>query len=270
MFGEFVTTQIEKGSDRFFQSKDFQVVEMQDVNRFLFPNYLQVLGINIKNLWAREQLVISDSDMKELNKAYNWKDICVPTHWFKPDAALPHESCKLVRLRSSDTRIVKLAYCMWWIKSHIIADNMHAERFFQLDKMREAKHPHYDSLLELSKSDTYHNWKFLSYRDRILTNGKPDLEKYIKAKYVHMFTNNTKSGPNWTNVDVAPLMNGAVSIAERQLHVELDYKAFHAYADKNMQMLKSHLSLSLGDLERGDKWLTVLTEYCREQLKERG
>jgi hypothetical protein len=137
MFGEFIATKIVESNSEFALTKETNTTLE---NRFLYPNYLFPIDLDCKNLPAGTKWPISENDISILNSHYNDKTVCLPTHWYSKnieDSNLPSLGIKLY---SEDITIVNLAYCMFWIKSHVFATQLISSRRQEILNLIENNH----------------------------------------------------------------------------------------------------------------------------------
>jgi hypothetical protein len=83
-------------------------------NRCELENPFEKFGIDIKNPYRAEALVVSDDDYKNIDAAFSLKNLILPTHYFSNinNINLP----RLVGVKLCSTELTPLFYILLWIK----------------------------------------------------------------------------------------------------------------------------------------------------------
>jgi hypothetical protein len=263
LFGEFSSYLFSKHNSNFVN--DVETIITND-NRYLFPNYLEIINLDIKNLWSSEPLIISKFQIEKLNQFYGEKNLCVPTHWYNNDSNLCNLPGKKIRFFSSNLNILKLSYCLFWIKSHKNS-NIWESRRREIEILIENNHIHSNILKELLISNAPgQNWKFLSVKENILKDGKLDLNFYIKQKFIKLLQSTiTKNSSSWIYYDIGELIHGNQSNIfniESLLNIKIDNLLIEEYREKNLDIIKKYLNLNFKDLQSSN-WIDVLSEFIK-------
>jgi hypothetical protein len=269
MFGEFIASKIVESNSEFISIKKTNTTRE---NRFLYPNYLFPIDLDCKNLPADSKWPISEKDISILNSHYNDKTICLPTHWYSKnieDSNLPSLGLKLY---SEDLTIVNLAYCMFWIKSHVFANQLMSVRQQEIVNLIESNHKYSDKLQKLLEPGNYQNWKFLALRSNCVVNNEPNLLLYFFTRYKSYIEWNKKSvniSNKWHYIDAGKIIyldQTEITTLEQIIKGRLNQSDIKNYSIKNEELLTEKLNITLKDLA-GDKWLKLLYDYVASCLQ---
>lgn len=228
MFGEFFANAICPNN----------TVKIDSNNRFWYPNYLEVIGFECKNYPKDRAWPIGNRELAMLNNYYKDKTICLPTHWYN-ELSMTNLPCRAYRLYASDEKTLRLSYTLWWLKSHLYNVDPWPARWQELDDMIANNHPYKNDLIELKHN--YHNWKFLSYKNNILVDNKPNLKNYIKKYYEFHQQGNAR------------LVDGYNRYSAEQILTD-----YPDYSLENWSLIKNKLNVN--SLE--DNFLEILYEYA--------
>jgi hypothetical protein len=266
MFGEFFSSLLESSDSKFFSNQD---VVVNNNNRYIYPNYLLPINLDIKNHEGSfNNWPITEDNLKTLETVYGDKWICLPTHWVHHHPN--HTMLPSIGIRLYCDNIIdnNLSYCMWWLKSHLHTkiNSSWRSRKKEIENMIDNNHMYKDQLKELLNSDSFHNWIYLSYKRNILNNHNLDLRLYVKTTYHQLLASKMYRPPfeNWISVDIGKLVNtGDTGNIENKLELKnsLDKQKIESYKEKNLLLLKEKLNLTYNDLSN-EKWLDVLSNYC--------
>ena len=269
MFGEFTASVIEEGSDKFISSKS---IETTKENRFLYPNYLAPINFNCKTFPRYTEWPINNQQVDRLQNVYGNKWICLPTHWYSNQIQQSNLPCQGIAMFSANLSIIKLAYSLFWIKSHVFANSPWPSRRAELQLMIDTGHTYARELSELMLEGNYQNWKFLAYRHDLLKDGELDLRYYINQYFNfykrHNFVSYSAS-VDWFKFDIGNAIHGNqqnLPLLEQHLGIVLNKERISEYADKNLEIIKDKLRFTLADLS-SPNWLDVLHEYCRSEMQ---
>ena len=265
MFGEFFTHLLSESDSRFINLKNTQIT---NENRFLYPNYLSPINLDVKNYPSKQSWNISKKNTDILHSQYGDNWICIPTHWY--DVNLEKTCIPSIGIRLYCNKIIdfNLSYCLWWIKSHIFANTLWPLRVAEINNLIENNHLYKIELENLLKDNNYSNWKFLSYKENFLKNGKLDLYYYLKTRYLQVVNNKnlhlTLTG--WITLDIGELIHESNAYNQKiesalQLENSLSLDKISLYKEKNLALLKKCLDLNYEDLH-GYKWLDNLYQFC--------
>jgi hypothetical protein len=264
MFGEFFSSLLESSDSRFFSNRPISV---NDNNRYIYPNYLLPINLDIKNHERSfDTWPITKDHLKTLETVYGDKWICLPTHWIHQHPNYTMLPGIGIRLYCDSIVDNNLSYCMWWLKSHIYANKLWPSRRKEIENMIDNDHRYKDQLNKLLDSNNFHNWIFLSYKRNILNDQNLDLRFYIKSTYYQLLDSKMYHPPfeNWIPIDIGKLVNtGDTGNIENKLGLQhsLDKQKIESYKEKNLLLLKEKLNLTYNDLSN-EKWLDVLSDYC--------
>lgn len=270
MFGEFLATQIVKNNQKFVNEYDSVCTKE---NRYLFPNYLSPINLDYKNFPSHSPWNINTKNINVLNHTYGRRHICLPTHWVSRDIKLTNIPCYGIRLYSNNVSITNLSFCLFWIKSHIFANRIWEQRKIEIIQMIEHDHQHSSHLIKLVKGDDYQNWKFLAIKYSAMTNGNPDLHKYVRISYSKYLEHNNlyySLSSNWNTINSANLIYGDMSEVKKIEGIvksKLDTTIIEEYATNNLKVLKEKLNINLDDLNHTN-WISTLFEYCESKLTD--
>lgn len=257
MFGEF-TCYLFSLNSQFINN--VQPVITND-NRYLFPNYLDIINLNIKNLDSKKDLLLSNSDLNTLNYHFRNKNVLIPTHWYHN---VSNFSDINIRLVTSNINIIKLSYCLFWIKSHkktLLWD----EREKEICELIKNNHKNSNLLKALLNQSEYHNWKFVAIRDNLLKNNELNLNFYIEKKFLTYLISaiSNKKYNNWTYYDIGKLLHGDMSNIndiELLLGIKINKHLIEEYREKNLITIKKYLNLTLEDFKK-PTWIEILKEF---------
>lgn len=230
--GDFVALQIHKNPG-YLDIK----LEPNSVNRYELPCLTaDIVGWEVKE----SKNDITKKIVDKLNKFYNYKNLVLPTHRFRPAyrfKEFKNNDLNLVRLYTKNTDIIKLSYAMWLYKSHIILEEPHKERLQQIKNTPEP--------IRTELITKFHKWKYLCYSGNVMLNGQFDIGEYIKGYfkiYEQQCNLSFKKETGYTYFDISDLIyNANTSKLEEHLNIELDQNIFKNYADANYQLLKDNL-----------------------------
>lgn len=269
MYGEFMSSLIEKGSDKFVSSIP---VSTTLENRFLYPNYLAPIDFECKTFPRFKEWPITESQVNKLHEIYGDKWICIPTHWHGNELS----QCKLpgkgISMHTTIPNVLKMAYSLFWIKSHVNATDAWRQRALELNELANSNHPYADKFAEMQIEGNFHNWKFLSYKFNFLKDGELDLYYYMQQHFKFYKKGNffqCAATPDWFRFDVGNAIHGDrtnLSALEDYLEITVDRNMVAEYADKNLVVLSDHLGLTLDDMS-SDSWFDTLYDYCKLQMK---
>jgi len=269
MFGEFTASIIEDGSDKFISTN---LVETTKENRFLYPNYLAPINFDYKTFPRYTEWPINNQQVDQLHNVYGNKWICLPTHWYSNQIQQSNLPCQGIVMFSADLSIIKLAYSLFWIKSHVFANSPWTSRGEELQSMIDSGHKYARELSELKLEGNYQNWKFLAYRHDLLKDGELDLRYYINQHFNfykrHNFLSYVKSN-DWFKFDIGNAIHGDqqnLPLLEQHLGIVLNKERISEYANKNLEIIKDKLGFTLADLS-SPNWLDVLYEYSRLEMQ---
>lgn len=268
MFGEFTASMIAKDNDNFVSSDG---VGVTFENRFLYPNYLSPVNFDCKTFPWYTNWLITDSQIEELHSLYGDKHICLPTHWYSNQLSNARLPCYGITLYSTDTLLLRLAFSLFWIKSHVYANDLWKSRENELQSLIDAGHKYANELKELQLPNQYRNWKYLAYRFNILKNNDIDLYHYMTKSYTLYQRNNSLmklASPDWFKVDIGNLLHGDrsnIQLFEDHLKITLNKSYIDEYTEKNLNVLYTTLGFTLDELS-SPKWLDRLYDYCKYKI----
>lgn len=265
MFGEFTADLLQTSDEKFYLESNSTTNQL---NRVLFPNYLRPIEVMVKTFARNQSWPITVDQKKVLENIYKDKWVCIPTHWYADKIALSNLSDTGIRLYCSEEKDLNLAYCMAWVKSHMVPQKLWKERRAEIEEMIKVKPQFAEDLQTLIAAPNYQNWKFLSYQLDILKDGIPNLELYIRKRYSLYYDWNFRDSKTteWLACDIGKLINGDnsnLTQLEQYLDIKIDTSKLENYKNRNTEVLYNTLKLSYDDLV-GDNWLTSLVSYCKD------
>jgi len=267
MFGEFTASVIEEGSDKFISTS---LVKTTKENRFLYPNYLAPIGFDCKTFPIHKEWPINNQQVNHLQNLYGDKWICLPTHWYSNQLQQTNLPCHGIVLFSSNLSIIKLAYSLFWIKSHVFANSLWPSRKEELQSIIDTGHKYTRELSELRLGGNYQNWKFLAYKHDLLKDGKLDLRYYMYQHFNFYKRHNflRLKSSDWFKFDIGNAIHGDqknLPLLEEHLEIVLNKEKISEYANKNLEIIKDKLGFTLTDFAL-ETWLDVLYEYCVSEM----
>lgn len=265
MFGEFMASQIVFANDRYISSNT--TISTKE-NRYLYPNYLSAIDFDCKTFPNHKAWPITQHNLEVLKNIYQDKLVVLPTHWDNPDLSLTKLPCKGVKFICNDINILKLAYILFWIKSHSKADNIWSQRQQEIEELINLNHPNSTEFQNMLNFE-FHNWKFLAYKNNFLKDGKLDLRFYMERHWDAYFKANLKR-PVSSRIyfDIGQALHGDMSnvpMLENYLDVSLNRLRLQAYRCRNLDILKNYLGLTLNDLSSKD-WIDVLHCWVEKEI----
>ncbi len=273
MGGDFLSFQIHKDS-KFFPIDNLQITHH---NMWMFPNLLEPIGSEAKIYPSDQPWAINEAKLEQLNLLYGDRNILLPTHWYNTitPAMTNNLFNKGIRLYAKSKHTLKICLALWWIKSHVIANEPWDLRKQEIDQMIINNHPKKHLLGELKNS--YHNWKFLSIKYNIYdANGSLDLLTYVKTHFNKLYTsaNQIKFSQNYTFFDIDDLYytsHSNVSAVESYFDVKLDLDQIHEYSLVNQQTIKDSLGVDVDhrDFGNDDSFFQLIVDYAESIIEER-
>lgn len=271
MSGDFLAWQIHKDS-KFFP---IDHIDITTTNRFIFPNMLEVLGGDAKMHPTEKMWPVKPENIEILRNSYNNKNICFPTHWHnKLDYCLTPEFLTMgIRLYCQSRSILKLCYFMWWIKSHVDANDPWDNRILEIEKMIRSGG---SNSVEANKlPNSFHNWKFLALKNNLLRNGELCFTTYVKDYFEKVYSRyNTKSVySGYTNFAVDNVIYTGTELQSLADHVnvEINKDSVAEYAERNLNLIESELGLRFdsADYNNDEVFFDKLTFYLKDKIHER-
>jgi hypothetical protein len=260
LFGEFLSSQISKSSPKFYNEHNPVVDES---NRYWFPDYLAVANLSLRNYSiVMPRLEVSDEQLKILNDTYGDKHICVPTHWFN-SLKLINLPAYGIRFKCQTETISNMSVALMWMKSHVLPLSLSPEVEAVFKRTIASGHVQSELLQKIVDSPgSYQNWKAMA----LLRFGISDLREYIKSSHrQNLFYNksNYEQCPDWNIIDAGNIVYNDMAdlpIIENLVEGTFDRSEIQAYAQKNLDLVKSKLGLNLDDFQ-GTAWLDTLYDW---------
>lgn len=262
MFGEFIADMIQNSGTNFYNEKESTRCLN---NRVLYPNYLSPIDKDIK-IHIDNNFILEDRELKILEDTYSNLNVCLPTHWFHSldNTNLP---CVGIRLYSNNLKYINLAYCMAWIKSHVTTV-MPAYRKIELDSLIQSNHEYSEIIKSELNNGNLKNWKYLAIKNKMLKDGKFDIDYYIRSRAIQNIKTNASYRlklSDWNFIDAGELIHGNMSnIKDLETIIQgtIDKDHISLYAQKNLELLNNTTGLTIDKLG-GTKWLNALIDYCK-------
>lgn len=243
---DFLASLIHKDK-KFYQIED---VERSSDNRFLFPNFPKTFDSKMTNNISNLKL---ENDLEYLQKTYNNKNLCINAHMLA-NIQGPYERKIKIYASSESTR--RIAYTMWWYKSHIENDVPNSER---LDFLMT--NPDVPEQLKTN----FNKWKYLAWSKF----RKIDMSLYDYIK--EMYRLNSEPGSmtvpyrGFDNLDLNNLIytdNIDTSEVNSIFNVTLDKRSLEQYRDKNYQIMQN-----IGVDPKSNMFFDQLYTYLVENMK---
>jgi len=268
MFGEFFCSILNQNYN-FYGAENFkELYAFQNTNnRWSFPEYLAPISFHTKTMPYSKPWNITDQQKQQLQNLYGDKDIIIPTHWYQQDLPAINMPVNGIRLYCSNDRVLLLSYILFWIKSHLYANNPWPSRAQELQELIDDNHQYSNQFRELLKPGQYHNWKFLSYRYGTLLDGRADLEYYIEQKWKWYKKINKIFSHSWYNLDIGNILHGDQSNLdkfEKYYSVHLNSTAIRQYAVDNIALIETELGITIEELYT--YWQSKLLRYVKEKI----
>jgi len=268
MFGEFFCSILNQNYN-FYGAENFkELYAFQNTNnRWSFPEYLAPISFHTKTMPYSKPWNITDQQKQQLQNLYGDKDIIIPTHWYQQDLPAINMPANGIRLYCSNDRVLLLSYILFWIKSHLYANNPWPSRVQEMQELIDDNHQYSNQFRELLKPGQYHNWKFLSYRYGTLLDGRADLEYYIEQKWEWLKKTNGTFSDCWYNLDIGNILHGDQSNLdkfEKYYSVHLNSTAMRQYAADNIALIETELGITIEELDT--YWQSKLLRYVREKI----
>ncbi len=268
MFGEFFCSVLNQNYN-FYGAENFKEINafQNSNNRWVFPEYLAPINFHAKTIPPNKAWNINDQQKIELQNLYDNKDIIVPTHWYQQDLTAINMPVNGIRLYCSNQKILLLSYILFWIKSHLYANNPWPSRVQEMQDLINDNHIHADRFKELLVPGQYHNWKFLSYRYDTLLDGKADLEYYINQKWEWLRIVNETFSDHWYNLDIGNVLydnQTELEKFEKYWSVHINRNIISQYASANIALVETELGITMQELE--SDWQKKLLRYVNEKI----
>jgi hypothetical protein len=162
---------------------------------------------------------------------------------------------------------------MWWIKSHIDANDPWDNRIVEIKKMIKSGGSNSAEASKLPNS--FHNWKFLALKHNLLSNGKLCFTTYVKDYFQKVYSrHNTKSFySGYTNFSVDNVIYTGTelhSLADH-MNLEINKDSVAEYAERNLNLIESELGLRFDsiDYNNDEVFFDKLTCYLKDKIQER-
>ncbi len=268
MFGEFFCSVLNQNY-KFYGAENFKELHafQNNNNRWVFPEYLAPINFHAKTIPPSKQWNITDQQKQQLQSLYGNKNILVPTHWYQQDFSSMNVPVTGIRLYCSNINILLLSYILFWIKSHVYANNPWPSRIQEIQELIDNDHQYSDQFRKLLTPGQYHNWKFLSYRYDTLLDGQADLEYYVQQKWEWLKKTNETFSDHWYNLDIGNILYGDQSELEKfekDLSVHIDRTAIIRYANANISLIETELGMTTKELDT--HWQSQLLRYIKEKI----
>lgn len=268
MFGEFFCSLL--GQDKFFYKslENSNIEEYKNKNnRWLYPEYLSIVNFHAKTRSSEDSWHFDQNQINTLTEHYNQKNILVPTHWYQDTLENIHLPTKGIRLYCSNQNILLLSYVLFWIKSHIYANNPWPNRIKEIKELITNNHKHSKNFQELLLDGRYHNWKFLSYKNDWLLSGKTNLSHYMMLHWIRNKNSNSKLSSHWYNLDIGDLLYGDTTTLiqfEKDFSINLDRNLIDVYKKENIDLVQKELEIEIQDL--AINWHFLLSKYSERKM----
>lgn len=277
MGGDFIAFMVHQNPN-YYNIDDASIdVKVTEQNMWRFPNLLEPVGLEAKVYPSSRVWAVDADSLNKLNEVYKDNHIMLPSHWYNritPDMTnglFDHG----IRLYVRERKLLKVCYALWWLKSHIISNEIWPHRREEIDEMINSNHPKKDLLL--STLDSYHNWKVIAIKHDLLdSNGQLDLLVYIRRHFNELYSkaNHTNNKLKYMLLELDDLIYGDYSNLTRlesYLDVKIDREIVDSYCKTNYQVLEQCLGFGVDSAEFDDdeKYFNAILNYSRETIHER-
>ena len=227
-------------------------VERSSDNRFMFPNFTKTFFSKMTQDISKFKL---DDDYKYLKETYG-KNLCINAHMFE-EIKGPYE--KKIKIFGSSERSKRIAYTMWWYKSHIENELPTQERYEKIIN---------DTTVPEQLKTNYSKWKYLCW-DK-LKNVDMSLYNYIKEIYkFNSGAGGTKADFNdFENLDLDEWLytdNINVSNINRIFDIQINKDKIRTYRDKNYKICKD-----IGVDPDSKYFFNQLYQYILKEMNDEG
>ena len=278
MGGDFLAFQIHK-DPKFFTIPENILVEgikITKQNKWQFPNLLEPIGLEAKIYPNNRAWAVDEVSLNKLNEIYGDKNIILPGHWY--NRIIPQTTNGLfdrgIRLYAGNKKALKISYALWWIKSHVVANEIWQHRLEEIEELKQSDHPNKHLLPEVLKS--YHNWKWISLRFNLLNNGNFDLRYYVEAHFTRTYSpfNTIKYYNNYSNFDIDKIFYSDCShldLIEQQLNVTINREQLKEYTLTNYNLIERCLGCGVDSKEFDDDavYYDSIINYAKDIINER-
>lgn len=278
MSGDFLAFQIHLDPRYYSITGDVLLTgpKITEQNMWRFPNLLGPIGLEAKIYPVNRNWEVTTESMSILDQIYGDKNIILPTHWYRD--IVPANTNGLVdrglRLYTDNLKTLKISYALWWIKSHVIANEIWPHRLEEIEELKKSNHPNKHLLPQVI--DNYHNWKWMSMRYDILNNGEFDLRYYAQRYFykIYMGVNKTsyKQGYSFYDIDKIFYSNeDHLDLLERDLEISIQRNYVRDYTQANLQKIEDCLKLKVSDPEFDNNQLffDAIVNYAKDIINER-
>jgi hypothetical protein len=276
MNGDFLAFMIHQ-DPKFYTITDNLIsegIKISKYNKWNFPNLLEPIGLEAKIYPNNRSWIVDNNSLKVLEKIYGDKQIILPSHWYNMISVNSTNNLfgQGIRLFVKERYILKICYALWWIKSHVIANDIWPHRQEEINEMILDNHKRRDLLLEILNS--YHNWKFLSIKYDLLDEGKLDLYTYVRRYFyeVYVKSNQTRYRLNYRLLDIDNLFytdTSNIKILENYFDIDIDKSLIEIYNRNNFNIIENYLGIKINSPEfENDKiYFDSIFEYAKNIIE---
>lgn len=278
MSGDFLAFQIHQDPKYFPITPDLihNGLQTTEQNMWRFPNLLGPIGLEAKIYPIDKAWAVNEASLNQLNEVYGDKNILLPAHWYsKIEPATTNGLFDQgIRLYASSMKILKFTYALWWIKSHVIANEIWLHRWEEIDEYERSDRPNKHLLPKVMEN--YHNWKYMSLRYNLLNNGEFDLRYYVEAFFKKIYSSNNwiKFRENYLNYDVDKIFYSNwdhLDLIEQDLDVTIDRHQVKEYALINRYLIEDCLGFDIDspEFEDDNTYYDAIINYAKDIINER-
>jgi len=278
MGGDFLAFQIHKDSKYFQISNDELVngLKVTNQNMWRFPNLLKPIGLEAKIYPSKNAWQVDSAALEKLLATYNNMNIVLPAHWYN-DISVEKTNglfSSAVRLIAKEKHVLKIAYALWWIKSHVVANEIWPHRQEELEEYFKSNEPNRELMKDILSS--YHNWKYMSIKYNLLNNGNLDLNYYIRNHFAKLYSEGNKIlyTRNYQFIDIDNLYYNSmdnIELIERRFDVKIDRSQVKEYASSNLDLIQECLGFNVDDrrFENDETYFDAIINYAKDIINER-
>lgn len=278
MSGDFLAFQIHQDPKYFPITDEFIYagIKTTEQNMWRFPNLLAPTGLEAKVYPNHKDWAVNEESLKVLNDVYGDKNIILPAHWYRSITPTTTNGLfdRAIRLYASNRKTLKITYALWWIKSHVVANEIWPHRQEEIEELERSDHPYKHLLPQVL--DKYHNWKFMSLRYNLLNNGQFDLRYYVENHFNKVYSqgNSVSFKHRYSLYDIDRIFykdQAHLDLLEQELDVKIDRQLVKDYTLENCQLIENSLGVSI-DSEKFDDdntYFDAIINYAKDIINER-
>lgn len=278
MGGDFLAFQIHQDPKYFPITDDtlYLGIKTTEQNMWRFPNLLAPIGLEAKIYPNNRDWTVNEESMAVLNDIYGDKNIILPAHWYR--SITPQTTNGLfdkgIRLYAGDKKTLKFTYALWWIKSHVIANEIWPHRQEEIEELLQSDNPNKHLMPDVLEN--YHNWKYMSLRFDLLKDGQFDLRHYVEEFFNKIYAPGNKIlfQFKYSSYDVDKIFYSnmdELDLLEKELDVKIDRQQVKEYASINRNLIEECLGFGIDSDQFNDDniYFDAIINYAKDIINER-